>query len=163
MKKIHLRLGVCLIALGATAGCATYQSEKADLIRGGGQSARLQAAQERRATAEAEQQSLLEDKMSATEELAALQAELRAVNRNRAVQEGRLQQARSDSRISSEEAARLKRQLNSQTDALNDKVLELEAARSGGSSNAVARKRNELDKLRADLATTNREIEILSQ
>ena len=159
MIKMHVGLGLCLIALGATAGCATYQAEKQDLIHGGGQSYRLQTAQERQDDASARQQGLIEDQASALEELGALQAELRAVNDNRRHQEGRLQLARSNARISPEEEARLKRQLNSLTDAFNDRALELEAARSRGASDEVTRKARELQRNKDEIASINREIE----
>jgi hypothetical protein len=163
MIKMHVRLGLCLIALGATAGCATYQAEKQDLIRGGGQSQRLQAAQERQDDASAQQLGLTEDKASALEELGALQVELRAVNDNRRRQEGRLQQARSNARISPEEEARLRRQLNSLTDAFNDRALELELARSRGASDEVTRKARELQRNKDEIAAIDREIEVILQ
>ncbi len=121
----------------------------------------MQAAQERQDDASARQQGLKEDKASALEELGALQAELRAVNGNRRTQESRLQQARSNAQISLEEEARLRRQLNAQTNAFNDKALELEAARSRGASNEVTRKARELQRLKDELAATDREIEVL--
>jgi hypothetical protein len=161
MMKMRAGLGLCLIALGATAGCATYKAEKQDLMRGGGQSYRLQAAQERQDDARARQQGLTEDQASAFEELGALQAELRAVNDNRRRQEGRLQHALSSSTISLEEEDRLRRQLSAQTSAFNDKALELEAARSRGASNEVTRKAHQLQRLKTELAATNREIEVL--
>lgn len=155
-------LAICALSLMMLGGCATYQAEKADLSCGG-QSCRLQAAQERRATAEAEQLGLKEDQASARQELAALQAELRNVNSNRTTQESRLENARSTAKISDEEAARVRRKLNAQTEAFNDKALELEAARSGGSGAEIAQKKRELQRLRDELEATNREIEILSE
>lgn len=160
-QRITAATLVC--AVSVLAGCETYQSEKADLMRGGGQSQRVLDAQQRLDDAQARQMGLQEEQMMAEEELGALQSELREVNRNRGVQEQRLAQARNSVAITSEQEERLRTQLNSQTEAYNDKVLELETARVAGSDADVRQKTAELGRLRNELAETNREIEILAR
>jgi chromosome segregation ATPase len=146
------------------AGCTTYLQERDDLRRGGGgDSQRVQQAQQRLDDARASQLSLREKQMMAEEELGALQAELRQVNRNRAVQQGRLDSALSAEKLSAEREAALSGKLETQTDAFNDTSLALSNARMGGSTGDIARKETELGAVRRELEHTNSEIEILSK
>lgn len=164
MARVQLKPLAGLALALCAAGCSTYIQERDDLRRGGGgDSQRLQEAQNRLDDARASQLSLQEEQMMAEEELGALQAELRQVNRNRSVQQGRLDRALSAEKLSAEREAALRDKLETQTEAFNDTSLALESARMGGSASDVARKEAELSAVRRELDQTNREIDVLSK
>jgi hypothetical protein len=164
MACIGLKSLAALALALCAAGCATYIQERDDLRRGGGgNSQRLQQAQERLDDARASQLSLQEEQMMAEEELGAVQAELRQVNRNRAAQKAMLDRALTAEKLSAEREAVLRGKLETQTDAFNDTSLALENARLGGSASDVARKEAQLEAVRRELARTNKEIDVLSR
>lgn len=153
---------IALLAALTLSGCATYHREKADMLRDG-RSKRLVDAQDRLADAHAARQGLEEDRRSAQEELDYLRADLQEVNGNLDAQIARLAQARSSAKISAQQEKQVRRRLTELTQAFNDKALEVETARVGGSQAEVLRKSQELARLRQELAQLDREIEILSQ
>ncbi|WP_413204843.1 hypothetical protein [Rhodospirillum sp. A1_3_36] len=161
--KNGLYKGVLLsVASLILASCnSTYSREKADLTMGGGQSYRLQQAQQRLDEAKAKNVSLREEQEMARAELADLQSQLKAVQTRRAAQLKTLQRAQSGNRISAERAASLTQRVDVASDDFLSTALELQSAQARGADQEVKQKEAELAKLRKELAALDQEIAVL--
>jgi chromosome segregation ATPase len=162
MKHIARGSAALVAAALALAACdTTYQREKADLTMGGGQSYRLQQAQQGLDEAKAKNVSLREEQEMARAELADLQTQLKTVQKQRAERIAALNRAKAKNRITAEKQAALTRRVDTASDDFLSTALELESAQARGASAEVKRKQEELEKLRAELRNLDKEISVL--